>query len=123
ELAELRRQRGQAVRLDAEEDDVGGADGAEVAGRMGLDLEVTIGTDDAKPSLLHRLQVRAACVEDHVAAGSCEPGTDIPADGACAGDDDFHEFRGRLPAAVSCREVAGASSDGRLGGRSDVLNG
>ena len=60
ERAQLRRERGQAVGLHAEEDDVGLANRGEIAGHGGLHLEIAVRADDAQAALLHRPQMRAA---------------------------------------------------------------
>jgi hypothetical protein len=82
-----------AVGLDAKEHDVGRPDGRQVARNGWMDLEIAVGTDDAKSALLHRLQVRTAREEHQVDAGrrgARQAGADVAADGACAGDDDLH---------------------------------
>ena len=70
------------MRLDAEEDDVGGADRRQIAGDLRPDLEVAVGARDAEPARLHRLQVRAAREQHDVGAGPRELRADVAADRA-----------------------------------------
>ena len=92
ERRERRREAGQAVRLDAEEDDVGRADRREIAGRRrGRTSKSPSGLIDAQAALLHRLQMRAAREQHDVRARLREPRADVAADRAGAGDDDLHD--------------------------------
>ena len=60
ERCELRRERRQAVRLDAEEYDVGLSDRRKIAGDLRPHLEVAVRARHAQPVLLHGAQVRTA---------------------------------------------------------------
>ena len=73
----LRRERRQAVRLDAEDDDVRVADRAQIAGDRRAHLEIAVGADDPQAALLHRAQVRAAREQHDVGAGAGEPRADV----------------------------------------------
>ena len=79
------------MRLDAEDDDVGAADGVQVAGRFRLHLEVAVGADDAQAACLHRREMRASGEEHDVGAYLREPRADVAADRAGADDRDSHE--------------------------------
>ena len=70
ERPKLGSQRRQAVRLDAEQHDVGLADGVQIAGDLRLHLEIPVGADHAEAALAHGLQVRTAREEDDVGAGN-----------------------------------------------------
>ena len=58
EHAQLRREFGQAMRLDGEEDDVHGADGIERIDHAGPRFELAIRADHANAALLHGVAVR-----------------------------------------------------------------
>ena len=68
---QLRRERRQAVRLDAEEDDVGRSDRRQIAGDIRRDFEVAVRADHAQPALLHRAEVRTAREQHDVRARPC----------------------------------------------------
>ncbi len=82
------------MRLDAEEDDVGGADRRQVAGDLRPDFEVALGARHPQPARLHRLQVRTACEQHDISAGSCELGADVAAYRARPGNDNPHAVCG-----------------------------
>ena len=101
---QLRRQRGQAVRLDAEEHDVGrGRSSARSPVTCGRTSKSPSGLIDAQPALLHRAQVRAAREQHDVGAGPREPRADVAADRAGAGDDDSHDAFGANACATTRR--------------------
>ena len=90
---QLRRERREAVRLDAENDDVGVADRARVAGRPpACTSKSPSALIDPHAALLHRAQVRAAGEQHDVGAGAGEPRADVAADRAGARDDDSHDI-------------------------------
>src|SRR6185503_13982701 len=92
ERRDLRRKAGESVRLDAEKDDVRGADCLEVAGHLRPDLEVTLGARHPQAALLHRAQVRTAREEHDVGPCVRQSGADVAANGAGSRDDDLHDF-------------------------------
>ena len=77
--------------LHAKDDDVGRADGGEIAGDLGLDREIAVRTLHAQSAFLHRPQMRAAGEEDDVGTGSGQPCTDVTADRAGAGNNGSHD--------------------------------
>ena len=87
---ELRRQRGDAVRLYAENDDVRPADRVQIAGYLRLDLEVAVGTHNPEPAFVHRPQVRSAREQHDVGARPGEARADVSADGAGSDDRNPH---------------------------------
>jgi hypothetical protein len=92
--AQLRREGGEAVRLDAEDHDVDGADRREIAGDGWRHVEVTSAREHAQAAIAHRLQMRTARVQDHVDVGSGglrQTRADVASNRAGAGDDDLHE--------------------------------
>ena len=92
ERTQLRRQRGQAVRLDAEEDDVGLCrSSARSPVTCGCTSKSPSGLVDAQAALLHRPQMRPAREQHDVRARARQPRADVAADRAGAGDDDSHE--------------------------------
>src|SRR5262249_41051721 len=95
ERPKSRRQRRQAVRLDAEEHDVGPADRPQIAGDARLDLEVAVGAQHAQAALRHGLQMWTSSEEhdlDTRVRRSGQARTDIAADRPGAGNDDLHNF-------------------------------
>ena len=103
ERTQRRRQGGEAVRLDAKKDDVGGADRGEIAGDLRLDLEVAVSAGDAKATRLHRLQVRPAREQHHVGARTREACPDVAADCPGPRDDDPHVVCGANACATTRR--------------------
>src|SRR5205085_11782643 len=91
ERAQLRGQRGEAVRFHAEKHDVGGTDRAKIGGDVRSDVEVSFRTPDAQSALLHRAQMRTAGKQHDIGAGTRETRADIAANGAGAGNDDSHD--------------------------------
>ena len=91
ERAQLRGQRGEAVRFHAKKNDVDGTDRAKIGGDFRSDVEVSFSTPDAQSALLHRAQMRTAREQHDVGARLRQLRADVAADGARAGDDDLHE--------------------------------
>ena len=77
--------------LHAEEDDVSGTDRRQIGSNLGLYGEVAFGAANLQPAFLHRTQVRSAGVEHDVRPRARKAGSDVAADCAGAGDDDFHD--------------------------------
>ena len=88
---QLGRKSRQAVRFDAEDDDVRAPDRREIARRLRLHLEITLVAHDPQAALLHGAQVRSAREQHHVGARFRELRADVAADGAGAGDRDSHD--------------------------------
>ena len=94
ERTELRRERCQAVRLDAEKHDVGVPIVGEIAGRpAGGPRNRRPGFDTRSPRSCIAAQMRAAREQHDVGAGARQTRADVSADRARAGDDDLHERR------------------------------
>ena len=82
---------GEAVRLHAENHDVGRAHLRQITGDRRVDLEVSLGAGDAEPALLHRPQMRAPGEQHNIRADARQARADVAADRPGAGDDDSHD--------------------------------
>ena len=98
---QARGELGQAVGLDAEEDDVGRPEPLEAVGHGRPDLEVPVRRADANPPLRERTQLGAAGEERHVLAGARQPGAHVGADRARA-----HDQRSHRPGSASAAATA-----------------
>jgi hypothetical protein len=89
------------MRFHAKKDDVGPADGVQIAGHFGLDVKIAIGTDDAQSVGAHRLEMQTARDQDDVGTDARQPRANVAANGASARYDDSHEtFRAYARATV-----------------------
>src|SRR6266852_4276179 len=91
--------RGQAVRLDGNEDRVRITYRSEVVRRVHAHGPVAFSIDNPETRLLHRFQVRSAGDEDDVDAGARQPSAEEPTDRARAKDCEPHA-RVRLSATI-----------------------
>ena len=80
QLADPRRERGQAVGLHTEHDDVGVGDGRELGGGRRMGVEVATRAVHADAVLRHRPQVLAAGDQGDVRAAACQRRPDVGAD-------------------------------------------
>jgi hypothetical protein len=79
------------MRLDREDHDIGRTNLVERRRDRRPHLKLPVGTHHAQAVVAHRGQMRAACVQDDVGAGTREARTDVAADGTRADDDELHD--------------------------------
>lgn len=102
------------MRLDVEENHVEMTGVFEAANRFGADLGISIFADDPQASLLHGGEMRTAGEKGDVELRPSHLRPDVAADGATAGDEEFHvsktmAFSGKLFVSPGARSLPESS--------------